>query len=107
MVGDDAPGDPDRDSAAARRRSSIEAGRRQGGVAGAALAGAMLAVSDIVEGPKRDEAPVTVEASGDPHDIDRDGVSVEVDGLVVSAPPLARPGTPPADGAPSGATGAE
>jgi hypothetical protein len=94
------------DLEAARRRSAIEAGRRKGGVAGAALAGAMIAVSDIVEGPRRDDAPVTVEAAGEPHDIDRDGVSLEVDGVAVVAPPLRRPGTP-RDGAASGGASGE
>lgn len=75
---------------AERRRSAIEAGRRKGGAAGAALAGAMIAVSDIVEGPRRDDAPVTVEASGEPDDVDRDGVAVDVDGVSVVAPPLER-----------------
>lgn len=92
---------------AERRRSAIEAGRRKGGVAGAALAGAMLVVSDIVEGPRRDEAPVVVEASGDPHDIDRDGVSVEVDGVRIGSPPLPRPDRHRAAGAPDGATDSE
>lgn len=72
------------------RRSAIEAGRRKGGVAGAAMAGAMLAVADIYEGPRKDDAPVTVEASGDPHDVDRDGIDVQVGEVDVSAPALER-----------------
>lgn len=72
------------------RRSSIEAGRRKGGVAGAAMAGAMLAVAEIYEGPRKDDAPVTVEASGDPHDVDRDGIDVDVGEVGVSSPALER-----------------
>lgn len=72
------------------RRSAIEAGRRKGGVAGAAMAGAMLAVAEIYEGPRKDDAPVTVEASGDPHDVDRDGIDVQVGEVDVGAPPLER-----------------
>lgn len=72
------------------RRSAIEAGRRKGGVAGAAMAGAMLAVAEIYEGPRKDDAPVTVEASGDPHDVDRDGIDVDVGDVGVSAPALER-----------------
>lgn len=72
------------------RRSAIEAGRRKGGVAGAAMAGAMLAVAEIYEGPRKDDAPVTVEASGDPHDLDRDGIDVDVGDVGVSAPALER-----------------
>jgi hypothetical protein len=75
---------------AAQRASSIAAARRRGGVAGAAMAGAMLAVSEIVEGPPKDDAPVTVEASGDPNDLDKDGIDVQVGDVDVSAPPLER-----------------
>jgi len=84
-----------------RRRSAIEAGRRKGGLAGAAMAGAMLAVSDIVEGPKKDDAPVVVEANSDPTDVDRDGVRVDLSGesgdVTVEAPALP-PMPPPAPG---------
>ena len=43
------------EAAAARRLSSIEAGRRKGGLAGAAMAGAMLGLRDIYEGPPKDD----------------------------------------------------
>jgi hypothetical protein len=72
------------------RRSSIEAGRRKGGAAGAALAGAMLVVQEIYEGPRQDDKPVTVEAASDPHDVDRDGIDLDVGDVGVSAPPLER-----------------
>jgi hypothetical protein len=72
---------------AAQRWSSIEAGRRKGGVAGAAMAGAMLAVGEIYEGPQRDEIVAVAEHPGEPGDIDRDGIDVSVDGLDVWAPP--------------------
>jgi hypothetical protein len=72
------------------RASAIAAGRRKGGVAGAAMAGAMMAVAEIYEGPPKEDAPVTVEASSDPTDIDRDGVDVTVGEVDVSSPPLAR-----------------
>ncbi len=75
---------------AVQRASAIEAGRRKGGVAGAAMAGAMLAVAEIYEGPPKEDAPVTVEASSDPTDIDKDGVDVQVGEVDVSAPPLER-----------------
>ena len=51
---------------------------------------AMMAVAEIYEGPPKDDAPVTVEASGDPTDIDTDGVDVTVGDVDVSAPPLER-----------------
>ena len=75
--------------AAAARASSIDAARRKGGVAGAALAGAMFAMRDIYEKPK-EEIPIEVEASGEPHDLERDGVDLEVHGVDVTAPPLER-----------------
>ena len=75
---------------AQQRASSIEAGRRKGGAAGAAMAGAMLAVAEIYEGPPKEDAPVTVEASSDPHDVDADGVEVTVGEVDVAAPPLER-----------------
>ena len=75
---------------AVQRTSAIAAGRRKGGVAGAAMAGAMLAVAEIYEGPPKEDAPVTVEASSDPTDIDRDGVDVTVGEVDVSAPALER-----------------
>ena len=77
--------------AAQIRLSSIEAGRRKAGLAGAALAGSMLVLRDIYEGPPKDEIPIEIEASGVPHDIDRDGIAMTVDGIDVSAPPLGDP----------------
>ena len=75
---------------AAARISAIAAGRRKGGVAGAAMAGAMMAVAEIYEGPPKEDAPVTVESSSDPTDLDKDGVDVTVGEVDVSAPPLER-----------------
>ncbi len=37
------------------------------------MAGAMIALRDIYEGPKRDDGAVTVDAPSEPHDVDRDG----------------------------------
>jgi len=87
----------------ARDRSMIEHGRRIGGAAGAALAGAMIAVRDIYEGPKRDSGQVVVDAPSEPHDVDRDGVELTAeeiggpDAVAMPAqprrPPLARTNT--------------
>ncbi len=63
----------------ARDRSAIAHGRRIGGAAGAALAGAMIAIRDIYEGPKRDDGQVVVDAPSEPHDVDRDGVELTAD----------------------------
>jgi hypothetical protein len=80
------------EAAAARRVSMIEAGRRKGGVLGAAAAGAMLGLRDVYEGPPKDDAIVVVdEAPGDPLDIDLDGIPGTVDDVSFWAPP---PGDP-------------
>ena len=51
--------------AAAYRLSMIEAGRRKGGLLGAAAAGAMIGLRDIYEGPpKQDDIVIEIESSG-------------------------------------------
>jgi hypothetical protein len=70
------------------RRYAIEAGKRKAGLAGAAMAGAMFAVADIVEGPKKDDKPVTVESATDPDDVDRDGIDLQVGDVGVGSPAL-------------------
>jgi hypothetical protein len=73
---------------AARRLSSIEAGRRKGGTLGAGLAASMLAVSEIYQGPVREDEIVAVaEHPGEPGDIDVDGIEVTVGDVDVWAPP--------------------
>jgi hypothetical protein len=85
---------------AERNRSMIDRGRRIGGLPGAMVAGAMIAVRDIYEGPKRDDAPVVVDAPSEPHDIDRDGVPLEAaeiggaEGISVPAQPRLEPVVP-------------
>ncbi len=61
-----------------RRVSSIAAGRRKGGVMGAAMAGAMLAIQEIYEGPKKDDMVAVSESPDEPGDIDKDGILVQV-----------------------------
>ncbi|WP_420450673.1 hypothetical protein [Ilumatobacter sp.] len=81
-----------REEAVARRRTqAIEAGRRSGGLAGAAMAGAMIAIGEIYVGPPRDDGVAVAESPDDPGDIDLDGITVHVAGLDVWAPP---PGDP-------------
>jgi hypothetical protein len=67
--------------------------RRKHGAAGAMLAAGMFGV-DIALGRKpKEEVPVVVDASGDPTDIDKDGMSFQLDDVTqVVAPPL-----PPSD----------
>ena len=90
QLGIDADAIAEEEMRAARRLSSIEAGRRKAGVAGAAMAGAMLAISEIYEGPKRDEIVAVSETPDEPTDIDVDGIEVNVDGIDVWAPPPGR-----------------
>ena len=70
---------------AERRVSSIEAGRRKGGVMGAAMAGAMLAIQEIYEGPQKDEMVAVSESPDEPGDIDKDGILVNVGDVDVEA----------------------
>ena len=74
--------------AAAVRLSMIAAGRRKGGVLGAAAAGAMIGLRDIYEGPpKQDDIVIVSEAPGDPEDIDVDGITGRVADIDFWAPP--------------------
>lgn len=83
--------------AATVRLSSIEAGRRKGGLAGAAIAGAMLTLHEIYEGPLREIDIEEVSESSDDHgDIDVDGIDVSVGDVNVWAPPPADPRAGPA-----------
>jgi hypothetical protein len=63
----------------ARNRSMIAEGRRKAGVAGAMMAGAMIALRDVIEGPKKDDGQVVVDAPSDPVDLDDDGVTLEAE----------------------------
>lgn len=74
---------------AEQRKAAIAAGRRKGGVAGAAMAGAMFALQEIYEGPKRDEMVAVSESPDEPGDIDRDGITMTVGDVdVESNPPM-------------------
>ena len=86
------------EAAADRRRSAIEAGRRKGGLAGAAAAGAMLGLRDIYEGPpKEDDIVIVEEAPGDPGNIDLDGITGRSADVAWWAPPPADPRNDPVD----------
>jgi hypothetical protein len=67
----------------------VTTARRKHGAAGAILAAGMFGV-DIALGRKpKEEAPVVVTASGNPTDIDRDGMNFPLDAATqVVAPPL-------------------
>jgi hypothetical protein len=69
---------------AARNHSMIEEGRRKAGTAGAIMAGAMIAIRDIYEGPPKDEGAVVVDSPSEPLDLDEEGVTLgpeEVGGI--------------------------
>jgi hypothetical protein len=69
--------------------SPVRRARERHGIAGAVLAGAMVAIRDVLDPPKDPQA-VTVEASSEPDDIDKDGVAVPLDDeRLAVAPPLA------------------
>lgn len=76
-----------------RNRSMIEHGRRMGGLPGAMVAGALIALRDIYEPPRDGEIVASVESPSDPIDIDVDGIRLSADGIDgpvdVMAPPLA------------------
>ena len=75
----------------AKRLSMIEAGRRKGGILGAAAAGAMIGLRDVYEGPPKEDTIVEIaESPGEPGDIDVDGIEVSVGGVDVWAPPPPR-----------------
>jgi len=76
--------------------TTVRRTRARYGVLGAPMAGAMLALRDILEKPK-DDAAVVVEASSDPVDLDEHGITVPLDqGLAAKAPPQLRPPADPA-----------
>jgi hypothetical protein len=67
----------------------VAAARRRHGAAGAMLAAGMVAINDVLLGQKpKEEAPIVVASPTEPHDVDRDGITVPVDAATsVFAPP--------------------
>jgi len=68
-----------RANARARDNAMIARGRQIGGVAGAALAGAMIAIRDVYQGKPKEEVSVVVDSPTEPEDIDMDGVALAAD----------------------------
>lgn len=66
-------------NALARDNAMRDRARKVGGVAGAALAGAMIAIRDIYEGPPKDDGSVVVDAPTEPDDLDADGLELGAD----------------------------
>jgi hypothetical protein len=66
-------------NAVARDNAMRARGRKLGGAAGAALAGAMIAIRDVYEGRPKDDGSVVVDAPTEPEDLDRDGLELGAD----------------------------
>jgi hypothetical protein len=47
-----------------------------------------MGMRDVIEGPPKDSAPVVVESSSEPTDIDVDGLHVDMGEVAVASPPL-------------------
>jgi hypothetical protein len=60
--------------------------RRSGSIVGSM----MMGLHAIYHGPKKDDIVVEVETSGDPPNLDTDGIDDLVDGHRVTSPPLER-----------------
>lgn len=76
------------------RESMVARAHRKHGMAGAIMAGGMLAIDQML-GRKPKEQPAAVsEFSGEPTDIDSNGISIPIDEMttVVSPAPHRRPG---------------
>ena len=67
---------------------AVRRARERGGLPAVALAGALMGLREVLEGPPKDPAPVVVQANSDPVDLEADGVHLVVEGASVEAPPL-------------------
>lgn len=57
----------------------IERARRKYGAIGAVVAGSMLGIERVLGRKPKEEEPAVWQASGEPGDIDADGITIEVD----------------------------
>jgi hypothetical protein len=63
--------------------------RRPSSVRGGVLGAAMLGLREVLEGPKKEQVVIQVDAPGEPPDIDRRGLEAELDdGRMAVGPPL-------------------
>lgn len=70
------------------RAAMLQRAKANGGTGGAMLMGALLGIKDVLEKP-REQPAVVMEASGQPHDIDADGLEMDLDDeRRAVAPPL-------------------
>src|SRR5436190_23454915 len=57
----------------------IGTARRKHGLAGAMLAGGLFGVDKALGRPVKQDAPIVVDASSDPVDLDKEGITVPID----------------------------
>lgn len=71
------------------RAAMMRRARQKAGVGGAMMAGAMMALQGVLEGPKRDPIAVVVAAPTEPINPDAEGISLQLEDRSLFAPPLA------------------
>jgi hypothetical protein len=71
------------------RAAMMRRARQKAGVGGAAMAGAMMALQGILEGPKKEAIAVVVAAPTEPINPDAEGISLQLSDRSLFAPPLA------------------
>jgi len=70
--------DPSTDTLSADQ-AMIERARKKYGSLGAIVAGGMLGIDKVLGRKPKEEIPAVWEASGEPGDIDSDGIAIDVD----------------------------
>jgi hypothetical protein len=68
--------------------SMLRRARSKGGGGGAILAGAMIGLRDALEGPKKEQIAIVVDAPTEPIDLDEHGIQVNIEDTQLSAPAL-------------------
>lgn len=76
------------------RESMVARAHRKHGLAGAIVAGGMLAIDQVLGRRPKEQPAAVSEFSGEPTDIDKDGIKIPIDEstTVVSPAPHLRPG---------------
>ena len=79
---------------AAARESMVARAHRKHGLAGAIVAGGMLAIDQVLGRRPKEQPAAVSEFSGEPTDIDKDGIQIPLDEntTVISPAPHLRPG---------------
>jgi hypothetical protein len=84
--------DDDRGEPREAHNDMVRRAAQRYGTVGAMLAGSMVAFDRLLGRKPKEEAPVVFEASGEPENIDDDGITLILDDhtTIVSPPPFAR-----------------